>query len=152
MKMTVKEFNNKEEIEKYYDEKTNTYIFKEDGKFIDLIVFRFDLYVNASISALNIKASNIKACDIDAFDIEANDIDAYDIDILDVKANDIKVWNIEARNIEARNINVNNIKARNISYFAFCFVYNNIKCKSIRSSRNNAKHLVIGSKLEIKCA
>ena len=44
----IKEFNSLDEIQKYYNEDANTYIFKEDGKYIDLVVFNFDLDVEAN--------------------------------------------------------------------------------------------------------
>ena len=75
----IKAFNNLEEIQKYYDEKTNTYVFKEDDKYIDLVLFNFDLKINSNISASNINARNIKARDIDACDISAFDINARNI-------------------------------------------------------------------------
>ena len=59
-----KEFNTIEEIKKYYDEKTNTYVFKEDNRYIELVVFNFDLDINSSIIAWDIYAYNIYAKDI----------------------------------------------------------------------------------------
>ena len=126
----VKEFNSLEEIQKYYDENTNTYIFKEDDALIDLIVFNFNLEVKANINALD-----INACNIDANNIDANDINALDIKANDIKANDIKAWDI----------NVNDI-----TYWAVCFAYNNIKCKSIKGRRINAKHFVFDGTLEVE--
>lgn len=136
----TKEFNSLEEMQKYYDEKSNTYIFKEEGRYIDLVVFNFDLDIGANIEAgsidsLNICAKNIKACDIDTKDLNAINIEA---------------WDIYARDIYACNIEADNIKARNISYFAVCFAYDNIKCKSIKGERENAKHFVLDGKLEIE--
>ena len=136
----TKEFNSLEEIEEYYDEKSNTFIFKEDSKYIDLVVFNFDLDTSANIEAgcidgLNICASNIKAWDIDTRDLNAFNIDAWDI----------YAWDIYACNIAAENI-----KARNISYYAVCFACDNIKCNSIIGRRNNAKHFVLDGKLEIE--
>lgn len=139
--MTSKEFNNIEEIEKYYDEKANAYIFKEDGEYIRTIVFKFDLVVYASIDAWNIRALNIRAWNINAMDIEAKnidtngDIDAYDIVAIDVNANNIKA---------------NDITARNIRYYAVCYADVNIKCKSIKGRRKNAKHFVLDGELEVK--
>lgn len=126
----VKEFNNLEEIQKYYDENTNTYIFKENDEYIDLVVFNFNLDVKANINALD-----INACNIDANNIDANDINALDIKANDINANDIKAWDI----------NVNDI-----TYCAVFFAYNNIKCKSIKGRRINAKHFVLGGKLEVE--
>lgn len=74
----TKEFNNIDEIKKYYNEKTNTYVFKENGKYLD-VVFHFDLVVYVNIDAGNIHAKNIYACNINAGDIGAGDIGAWDI-------------------------------------------------------------------------
>ena len=131
----IKEFNSINEIEKYYDEKTNTYVFKEDGKYIDLIVFKFDLDVYSSIFA-----RNIKACDIEAFDINADDIIAWNI-----KARDIK-----SKNIIAEDINAMDIESENIDYYAVCFAYYDIKCTSIKGRRKNAKHFVLDGTLEVE--
>ena len=135
----IKEFNSLDEIQKYYDEKSNTYIFKENGVYIDLVVLNFDLDVEANIDAGCIDALNINAINIKAWDVYTRNIDAYDIVAWDVYS-----WNIYACNIAAENI-----KARNISYFAVCFAYGNIKCKSIKGSRENAKHFVLDGKLEM---
>ena len=66
-------------------------------------------------------------------------------------------WNIDARNINARNINARNINclninalnisANHISYYAVCFAYQNIKCKSIKGRRENSKHFVLDGKI-----
>ena len=55
-----KKFNSIEEIKKYYDKKTNTYIFKENNEYIeenneyiDSVVFNFDLNVEANIVAID---------------------------------------------------------------------------------------------------
>ena len=120
----IKEFNSLDEIQKYYDEKSNTYIFKENGSYIDLVVFNFDL------------------------DVEAN-IDAGCIDALNINAVNIKAWDVYTRNLDAYNIVAWNIYAWNISYFAVCFAYDNIKCKSIKGRRENAKHFVLDGKLEM---
>ena len=115
-----KEFYSIEEIEKYYDEVTNTYVFEENGEYIDLVVLNFDLNIEADIDAKHIKAWNIDAWNIDAWDITAYDINAWDIN------------------------------THNISYYAVCYAYNNIKCKSIKGRRKNAKHFVLDGKLEVE--
>lgn len=126
----TKEFNSLEEIQKYYDEKSNTYIFKEKGEYIDLVVFNFNLSIEANIIAWDIKAKDINAWYITAKDINARHINAYDID--------------------AGYINASNIYANDITYFSVCFAYNNIKCKSIKGRLKNAKHFVLLGKLEIE--
>lgn len=116
----TKEFYSLDEIQKYYDKKSNTYIFIEDDERIDVVVFNFDLDVKANIDAKTINAFDIRACNIKACNIEAWDINA---------------WNIEAQDI---------------SYYAVCFAYKNIKCKSIKGRRNNARHFVLDGKLEVE--
>ena len=73
------EFNNIKEIEKYYNEDTNTYEFVENCKRLD-VKFNFDLKINANIYARDIDAWDINAKNIDAGDINARDIDAWDIE------------------------------------------------------------------------
>ena len=145
----IKEFNNLKEIEKYYDEKSNTYIFKEDDEYIDIVVFDFDLDVKANIDAKDIKAWDIKAwdiiaCNIDVYNINANNINVYNIYALDIIACDINVNDIYAVDIKAINIIANDI-----NYSAVCFAYENIKCTSIKGRRKNAKHFVLDGKLEV---
>lgn len=125
----VKEFNNLEEIQKYYNKETNTYVFKEDDEYIDLVIFNFDLDIKANIDACDINARDINAWNIESCDINAININAYDIIADDINAYDIK--------------------ANNIIYFAVCFAYENIKCKSIKGRRENAEHFVLDGKIEI---
>lgn len=126
----TKEFYSLDEIQKYYDKKSNTYIFIEDDERIDVVVFNFDLDVKANIDAKTINAFDIRACNIKACNIDA----------CDIKAMNIEVWDINAWNIEAQDI----------SYYAVCFAYKNIKCKSIKGRRKNAKHFVLDGILEVE--
>ena len=149
------EFNSLEEIEKYYDNETNTYIFKENGELIDLVIFNFNLNVDANIEAYNINACDILARDINAYNIKAdniyaNNINANHIKAHDIYALDIKVKNIITNDIAAGDINAWNIDACNISYWAVCFAYNSIKCKSITSKRENHKHFVLDGELVVE--
>lgn len=68
----MKEFNSIEEIEKYYNKETSTYIFKENDKYID-VNFNFDLIIKGK----NIDAYNINAGDINAGNIDAKDISFF---------------------------------------------------------------------------
>lgn len=88
----VREFNSIEDIEKYYNEETNTYIFKEYNEYIDLVIFNFDLTVEADIKVRDINANNISAWDINAWDINARDISYYAICIAykNIKCNSIR--------------------------------------------------------------
>lgn len=119
--MTIREFNNIEEIQKYYSPNSNTYFFQENGDLIDLVVFHFDINVTASIYA--------------------KDIDAGDIKAINIYARDIKAWNIIVYRF---------IKARNINYFAVCVAYEKIECSYIKGRRNFAKHFVLERTLEIE--
>ena len=151
----VKQFDSLEEIQKYYDKNTNTYVFVENEEYIEVVVFDFDLNVEA-----NIDAYDIEACDINAWDINACNINANNIKVRDIKAINIDAWNINAYNIKAGdiitgnisacNIEAGDISANNISYHAICFAYDSIKCKSIKGRRKNSKHFVLDGKLEVE--
>ena len=56
-----------------------------------------------------------------------------------INARDINARNINAWNINARDINAWNINAEDILYYAFCCVYNSIKCLSIKAKRTTCK-------------
>ena len=86
--------------------------------FNDDVKFNFNLAVSAYINAQNINAKDINAYDINA-------------------------WNIKARNIKAMDIKARHINAGDISYYAVCFAYNSITCKSIQGCRDNHKHFVL---------
>ena len=169
--MLIKTFNSLDEIEKYYDERSNTYIFQKDGDIIiDSVVFDFDLKISANIHAFtiyakNISAADIVACDINAEKITVSDIDATDISVHDIKAgriyccdinadtihaSDIHASIINAKDIHSFNISAYSINAENIDYYAVCFAYKDIKCKSIKGRRENAKHFVLDGTLEIE--
>ena len=151
----IKKFNSLKAIKKYYDESTNTYVFVENEEYIEVVVFNFDLNVEANIEANDIEAENINAWDINACNINANNIK-----VRDVHASNINAWNIDAYNIKAGdiitgdisacNIEAGDISANNISYHAVCFAYDSIKCKSIKGRRKNSKHFVLDGKLEVE--
>ena len=111
------------------------------------VEFKCSINIDASLKiAGDINARDINAKDIKAWDINAKDIKAWDIKAWDINAKDIKAWDINAKDINARDIN-----AKKISYYAFCCVYNSIKCFSIRGTREKcAKPLVIDGEINIK--
>lgn len=173
--MRAKVFNNINELEKYYDEKTNTYVFDKGEDYIELVIFNFDLNIQANIYAWNIEACNINAKDIigndiKAENIKAHDIRAHDIHAIKIIANDIYACNIDSLyiksryinavdinggdivtgNIDAGNICAENIKAKHINYYAIFCAYENIKCKSIKGRRLNSKHFVLDGTLEVE--
>lgn len=130
----MKIFNSIEELKPYYNKRTNTYEFVENGLIMD-VEFKFNLDVDSHINALNIKAWDINAGDIDALNINAGDIKALNIKAGDIKALNIKSWDINAGDI---------------SYYAVCFAYRNITCISIKGRRENAKHFVLDGEITIK--
>ena len=166
------EFENNEELESYVEEHK---IIEESITCDFNISLMTDLIVKGNITACdinaedinaddikaddikawNIKAWNINACDIKADDIDAGDIDACDIDACDIKADDIDAGDINASNINAGDINAGDInaydiKADDIIYYAVCFAYNDIKCKSITGRKDNCKHFCLDGKIIIK--
>ena len=83
--------------------------------------------------------------------VNAGNINARDINARDINAGDINAWDINAWDINAGDINARDINAGNISYYAFCCVYNFIKCISIKASREvHQKPICLDGKLEIK--
>lgn len=143
--MTTKEFNELKEIQKYYDKESNTYVFKDNDEYIDLVIFNFDLKIEASIDAYNIYANSIDAYNIKANKIYACNIDAWNLNTWDIHADDIY-----ADDINAVDINAWNIDADNISYYAVCFAHKSIKCESIKGRITNAKHFVLDGKIIFK--
>ena len=125
----MKVFNNLEEMKPYYNEETNTYIFSENNRLIDIKI-DFDLNIECNINARNINALDIKARDIQA---------------LYIKALDIKARNIKALDIKACNINANKI-----SFNAVCFAYKTFVCNAIRGRRENSKYFCLDSEVVIK--
>ena len=151
----VKQFDSLEEIQKYYDKNTNTYVFVENEEYIEVVVFDFDLNVEANIEAYDIEACdinvwNINACNINANNIKARDIEACDINAWNINAYNIKAGDIITGDISACNIEAGDISANNISYHAVCFAYDSIKCKSIKGRRKNSKHFVLDGELIMK--
>ena len=89
--MEYKKFYNLEEIKKYYVPEINTYMFEENGRYLN-VLFMFDINVDS-----NIFANNIKAKDIECLELSTVDIDAYD-----VKASRLIACNIEALTVNVR--------------------------------------------------
>jgi cytoskeletal protein CcmA (bactofilin family) len=112
-----------------------------DVKFeCDISIFANIVITAGDITVWNITARNITARNITAWNITAGDINAGDINAGDINARDINAWDINAWDINARDI----------KYYAFCCVYNNIKCKSITSKKEkHHKPICLDGKLEI---
>ena len=135
----MKIYHTQKEIET--DIKDGVLFVDDDVKFEVSFSIEASIKVNGNINALDINAWNIDALDINALDINALDINAWNIDAGDINAGDIN----------ARNINAPDINAGDIVYYAFCSVYNSIKCKSIKAKREkHGKPVCLDGKLEIK--
>ena len=116
---------------------------------------RFECSISISASIVvtdgNITARDITALNINAWDIDAGDIDAGNINAGNINAWDIDAGNITAGNINAWNINAEDINARNILYYAFCCVYQSIKCLSIKAKREiHQEPICLEGEVEIK--
>ena len=114
--------------------KENT-TFNEDLKVEGSIIGDYNLTVLGDINCLNIHCNNIDCNNIDCLDIDCFNIDCFNIDCLDIHCNDI---------------NCLDINCNDINYYAVCFAYNNIKCKSIKGRRKNSKHFVLDGEIIIK--
>ena len=137
----IKTFKNLEEMESYYNYKTDTYEFIENDMLFSIYI-SFDLDTSSSIKARNIMAHNIKTSEINASNIMARDIYT-----LDINANNITANNIYARNIKSGNIFANIIKAKDIKYYAFCCAESKFTCNSIKGEKSNSKHCCLDSEI-----
>ena len=142
----MKIFKNLEEMKPYYNEKTNTYEFIENGYPIDIRI-DFDLYLACNINAKDINAWDIKARNINARNIKARDINALDINALDISAWDINALDINACDINACDIKAGNINANNIRYNSVCYARQKFVCNSIKGKRPNSKHFCLDSEI-----
>ena len=155
----MKTYNTIEEVEK--DIVDNVLTIHGDVHFtMPLLKLNASIVVKAwNIEAGNIEAWNIEAGNIEALNIEAGNIEAWNIEALNIKAGNIEAWNIEALNIKAGNIEAWNIKAGNIealnieawdiSFYAVCWSYSSLKCKSIAGRRDNSKYFCLDNEVEI---
>lgn len=137
----IKTFKNLEEMESYYNYKTDMYEFIENGNLIS-IYLSFDLKTTSGINAMNIMAHNMETSEINASNIMARDIYT-----LDINANNITANNIYARNIKSGNIFANIIKAKDIKYYAFCCAESKFTCNSIKGERPHSKHFCLDSEI-----
>ena len=110
----------------------------------DVLTIKGDVKFECSIS---IEASIKVVCG----DITAGNITARNINAGDITAGNINAGDITAGDINAGDITAGNINAGNISYYAFCCVYNFIKCLSIKAKREKYQEpICLDGKLEIK--
>ena len=115
------------------------------------VKFECSISINASIVVKgSINAGDINAWSINAGNIHAGDINAWNINAGNINAWNINAWDINAWNINAWDINAWNINAMDIYYYAFCCVYESIKCLSIKSRRSTAKEpICLDGRVEI---
>ena len=121
--------------------------FEFDGNLV--VTGKIEINLELKISG-NIKARDIKARDINARDINARNINAGNINAGNINAGDINAGDINAWDINAGNINAGNINAWNIRFYAVCFAYIKIVCKSIIGSRKNSKYFALDEGVVIK--
>ena len=112
------------------------------------VTFECSISIDASIK---VNAGNITSMDITAINITAWDITAGNITAINITAGDINAGDITAMDITAGDINAMNITAWDILYYAFCGVYNSIKCLSIKAKRDkHSEPICLDGTLEIK--
>ncbi len=91
---------------------------------------------------------NVEAHIKSAGDITAENITAWSITARDITARSITARNITARDITARDITAWSITARNISFYAVCFAYISLKCKSILGRRSKHQFGCLDKEIE----
>lgn len=159
--------NNKEELDKYYNNKRkNAYVISDN------VEFTFDVDVEDDIMAFDINAQNIKARNIIGRDISAGNItgkyiNADNVVGADIFVDEIAVDNINAKNIKTKTIRTSsivvldisanriyadNVYANNILYGDICMVDDGISCISIKGDNicSLAIHYSLQRKLSIR--
>jgi len=145
----MKRFNSIEEMQPYFNNRTNTYEFFEKGGLLNIEI-NFNMDVKSNILAGNIDARNITAYNITAGRIDACNITAWEIMANDIYVGNITATNITALNIDARNIEGTVINARNIIFYSVCFAHKNINCKSIKGRHENSRYFSLDGEVIIK--
>ena len=112
-------------------------------------VFDEDLVVRGNIICEGGKFDLTVKGNINCFDINSHNIDCHDINCCNIDCLNIDCHDINCYNINCHDINCFDIDCAGINYYAVCFAYNNIKCKSIKGRRKNSKHFVLDGKIEI---
>lgn len=162
---------NKEDIEKYFNKKTQFYEFNDNVDIQCDIVFNknisaYDIYAEyikaKKIWARTIKVFTIVADEVKAFNIDADKIYVENVDINNIStdiiaAADIKTADIKASDIYAQKMlnsagsikAYNEIVAKHIRYYDVCVAYNDIMCESIKGKLKNAKHFSLDGKIII---
>ena len=98
-------FNNYEEMETYYNDKTSTYEFVVDGKLVD-VTFNFDLVrAVGDYEGIPIFQRSIKARDIYARNMSVRNIEACYVKARDINARYIYCAVLEAREVCAHSFN-----------------------------------------------
>ena len=135
--MIIKVINALEEMQGYYNKEANIYDFYD----IHLIIFNYDLNVEASIIANDIYAWNIKALYVDACNIRVNNnIEANAIDCCDLCASYIGIRYIDACNIKADSVNALMIKTR-VDINVYNIKSKTINARNIITTEINAKYI-----------
>ena len=99
----------------------------------------------------DIKALHIGAGKIEVAKLQALDIYTFgDVYANEVYAGDIKTESIRAKKICANNIYADYIEADDIDYYAVCFAYEDIHCRSIKGRRGNSRHFSLDGKVIIR--
>ena len=83
--MEYKKFHNIEEIKKYYVPEINTYMFEENGVYLN-VAFLFDLEVDSNIFANNILAKDITCLELSTIHLDASNIKATKLIADNIKA------------------------------------------------------------------
>lgn len=81
--------------------------------------------------------------------IVKGDLNCFNLDCLNLNCWNLNCWDLDCWNLNCWDLNCWDLNCLNCSYCAVAFAYNNIKCRSIKGRRKNAKHFVLDGKIEI---
>lgn len=127
------------QLKKYYNKKTNTYVFKKRHNTCDIRIL-FKLEVDADIYAGNIYSES---------ELKANNIIAKYIYAFNLKAQNIQAWNIYIHNeLEAKNIYAEYVRANSLTLSDCCKV-EYLKCMHIAGNNIDCLHTIDSSNIEV---
>jgi hypothetical protein len=100
-----------------------------DGSIIGKDGKRFSLVVNG----------DLKCWDLDCFNLKCWDLDCHNLNC----------HNLDCRELVCYNLDCWDLVCFNLSFYAVCFAYNNIFCKSISGRRENGRYFVLDGNIVI---
>ena len=89
----------------------------------------FNLQVKGNLDCWNLNCCNLNCWDLKCYNLDCRNLNCCNLDCCDLDCYDLDCWDL--------------------NFFAVCFAYDNIKCKSIKGRRENSRYFVLDGKIII---